>query len=189
MGARASGYRRAMQAMKTGFIAGLAMLAIVACPDARSATVEKYVVVASGEVVGSLDATVDGDNVAIAYQVSNNGRGPKLSERIVMGSDRMPISWTVDGTTAFGGRVAERFSREKGEIVWESQADRGRVAAGSRTLYIANDASPWGVGVYARALLRAPQNSLDVLPAGTLKLEKVRDLTLGDAQATVYLLV
>ena len=154
-----------------------------------SASVEKFAVVASDEVVGSLDAAVDGDNVSIAYQVSNNGRGPKLTERIVLGKDRMPTSWMIDGTTAFGGRVAERFSRGKGQIEWESQADRGRTPEGPRSLYIANDASPWSYGIYARALQGTASHTLDVLPEGTLKLEKVRDATVGDIQAIVYMLI
>src|SRR5512138_314451 len=74
-----------------------------------NAAIEHFSVVAANEKVGTLDATVDRDTVSIAYQVRNNGRGPTLSEHISLSSDRVPAHWKIEGTTAFGGKVAERF--------------------------------------------------------------------------------
>ena len=156
--------------------------------DVAAATVEKFTVLAAQETVGSLRATVAGRNIGIDYQVSNNGRGPKLSERIELGTDRLPASWIIEGTTAFGGKVAERFTRTNGQATWESQADRGSMAADTRALYVANDASPWSYGIYASALLRAKNRSLDVIPGGTLKLEQVREMRIGDASVVLYML-
>ena len=82
------------------------------------------------------------------FQVRNNGRGPTLEERIELDSKQLPTSWSIDGTTAFGGRVAERFTRTATEATWESQADRGRAATGERSLYIANDASPFCLEIF-----------------------------------------
>jgi imidazolonepropionase-like amidohydrolase len=175
-----------MQALNRMLVA--IALCVLTAPSAWSATTEQFTVVASGEVVGSLQATRDGHTVAIDYQVSNNGRGPRLTERIVLGDDDLPTAWSVDGTTAFGGRVAERFTRKPREAVWESQADRGRTANPGDKLYVTNDGSPWRFGLYARALLQAPNRVLDALPSGKLRLDKVRDLTIGDVQITAYLL-
>lgn len=155
---------------------------------AWGATSERFSVVAESEIVGSLDAVRDGDTVTIRYAVDNNGRGPKLSERIVLGDDALPIAWSIDGTTAFGGRVAERFERKGNTATWESQADRGRSVLAQNKLYVANDASPWSIGLYARALTQAQNNTLEALPAGKLRLEAVRELTIGDTQVTGYML-
>lgn len=155
---------------------------------AWSATTERFTVVAQTETVGSLEATRDGSTVKIQYQVSNNGRGPKLSERLVLGGDEMPQTWSIDGTTAFGGKVAERFERKGRAANWESQADRGNEPQSTNKLYVANDSSPWSVGLYARALTKAPNNTLDALPSGKLRLDKVRDLTIGDTAVTGYML-
>jgi len=162
-------------------------LCSLSAPSAWSET-ERFTIIAAQEIVGSLQATRAGSTVTIDYQVSNNGRGPKLNEHIVLGADDLPASWTIDGTTAFGGRVTERFARKGSEATWESQADRGRIAQPDGKLYVANDASPWRFGLYARALLQVPNRSLDALPAGRLRLDKVRDLSIGDTAVTAYVL-
>jgi Amidohydrolase family len=154
-----------------------------------AASTEKFSVVAQNEIVGTLEAKLDGNATDIAYQVRNNGRGPTLNEHLVIGRDRAPTSWTIDGTTAFGGRVTEKYSLVNGAADWESQADKGHLDVKDTRLYVANDASPWSFGVYARALLHTKGSSLDAIPGGTLKLTKMRDLKVGDAKVTAYLLV
>ena len=147
---------------------------------------EKFSVVSAGEVVGTLAADGDAGTISIAYQVSDNGRGPKLAERIVLGGDGLPTLWEINGTTAFGGAVAESFKRQDKRAEWQSQADRGRNVSPQPALYIANDSSPWSYGLYARAALRAPGGTLQVLPGGQLQVIKLRDLTVGDARVTAY---
>lgn len=152
---------------------------------APAATTERYTVMSGGEVVGSLIADVDRDLVTVAYDVSNNGRGPKLVERIEL-RDGLPVAWTIDGKTAFGGAVRERYSWSGGTAAWESQADSGSMPASSPRLYIPNDASPWSVGLSARALLRAPGGALDVVPTGRLRIELLEELEIGGTPVRVY---
>jgi hypothetical protein len=160
------------------------VVALVASPAIAAGT-ERYTVMSGGEVVGSLAADVDGDLVTIAYDVSNNGRGPKLAERIEL-QDGLPVAWTVDGNTAFGGTVRERYSWADGKATWESQADAGSVPAAAPRLYIPNDASPWSVGLSARALLAAPDGALDVVPTGRLRIELLEELEIGGTPVAVY---
>jgi hypothetical protein len=164
----------------------LALAGVVSAP--ATAAEDKYAVVASHETVGTMIVKAESHTTAVEFQVRNNGRGPTLSEKIELDSKQLPTSWSIDGTTAFGGRVAERFTRTATEATWESQADRGSAATGERSLYIANDASPFSYELYARALLRAPGNSLDVLPSGRLHLDKLRELTFGKTRVTAYML-
>lgn len=176
----------------TGFIARLGILAVLVGigNGAGAATVEKLSIVANNEVVGTLVGTTDGQRVTVDYAVSNNGRGPKHREDIVLGAGEIPTSWSVKGTSLMGGPVSERFVWASGRATWTSQADKGEVRTAKPKLYIVNDGSPWAVGVYARAALAAKSERLDVLPGGQLRLTRVRDMTIGDGKAatpvTVY---
>src|SRR5690606_20776565 len=151
----------------------LLVAAAAACAE------ERLSVVSNGEVVGWVAAVQDGATVEVDYHVDNNGRGPKHRETIVLGAGGIPLAWRIEGTSLMGGPVEETWRYEHGRARWHSQADAGEVAADTAPLYVVNDGSPWALGIYARALLAAPSHELPVLPAGTLTLEAVRELTLG----------
>ncbi|HEX7945697.1 MAG TPA: hypothetical protein VF495_13585, partial [Phenylobacterium sp.] len=163
-------------------------LAFVATGSAL-AEVQKYVVLAGGEKVGHLTADVQGRHVAVDYSVVNNGRGPKAREQIDLDAAGMPISWTIEGESLFGSPVHEHFTWKAGTAEWESQADRGSVPAPRPLLYIGNDVSPWMRVVYVKALLNAPNHTLPVLPAGSLRLTEVRKVTVGEGKAAIPLTV
>ena len=153
-------------------------------------TTEKLSVVQGSTTVGSLSVITEGATVNVEYAVNENGRGPKHHETIRIGPNFIPIEWTVSGTSLMGGPVSERYSWQSGEAAWTSQADSGKVPAAKPLLYIVNDDSPWALVVYARALLKAPGHTLEVLPSGTMKLTQLRDTSVGEGKdaipVTVY---
>ncbi|WP_269714796.1 amidohydrolase family protein [Caulobacter sp. NIBR2454] len=167
-------------------LAGAAALAL--CGSALGAT-ERYVVIANGEKVGHLTAEVEGANVAIDYAVSNNGRGPKAREKITLSPDGRPVKWTIEGSSLFGNPVNETFDWSAGTAKWVSAPDQGTVKAAQPIFYAPADASPWMDGQFARALLKAPNRTLPVLPSGSMRLDEVRKLTLGEGAKAVSLTV
>lgn len=167
---------------RVSFLA-LCLAAGLAGPAA--AEVQNFVVIANGEKVGHLTADVQGRKVAVDYGVSNNGRGPKAKEAIELDASGVPVSWSIDGSSLFGSPVQERFAWSAGQAQWTSQADKGQVAAAKPILYAANDASPWMLGVYVKALLKSPTRTLPLAPSGEMRLKEVRKLTLGEGKAAV----
>jgi hypothetical protein len=155
---------------------------------AQAATTERYSVVANGETVGQLVAVLDGRSVDIDYAVSNNGRGPKHKEHLVLAPSGVPVEWSIEGTSLMGGTVNEHFAWSNGVAKWTSQADHGETPAASPRLYVGNDASPWTLGLYARVLSAAPGRALDVLPVGRMQLEKLRAVTVAGNNLDAYLL-
>jgi hypothetical protein len=139
-------------------------------------TSEKFSVVANGETVGHVTAVQTGHTVDIDYAVLENGRGPKHKEHIVLDAAGVPILWTIEGTSLMGGAVNERMSWQDGVEHWSSQADSGEVRTATPRLYIANDSSPWRLGLYTQLLRKAHGGALEVLPSGTLKGHAVRHL-------------
>lgn len=159
------------------------------------AEVTKYVVMAGGEQVGHLTADVQARHVSVDYAVVNNGRGPKAKEEIDLDAAGMPVSWRITGESLFGAPVNEHFvwkagsEGKSGKAEWVSQADKGSVPAARPLLYIGNDVSPWMRIVYVKALLKAPNRTLPVLPSGSLRLTEVRKVTVGEGAAAVPLTV
>ncbi|MCC6173217.1 MAG: amidohydrolase family protein [Gammaproteobacteria bacterium] len=163
----------------------LLAVALLAPGAASAALVEKLTVIEGGEDVGHVIGTTEADRVEVDFHVDNNGRGPKHRETLRLDRAGIPLEWTVSGTSLMGGPVEERFRWADGRASWVSQADRGEVAVPRPRLYVVNDDSPWALGVYARALLKAPGQRLDVLPSGTLRLETVRAMRIGQGRAAV----
>lgn len=142
----------------------------------------------SDEDVGYVKATTEDDTVTVEYYVDSNGRGPKHTETITLDEQGVPTRWYVTGTSLMGADIEENFELEDGQAVWNSQADEGDVAVSEPSLYAVNDGSPWGNYIYAKALLADPDMTMPALPAGELRLEKVGEYTLGEADTpvTVY---
>ncbi len=168
--------------MKIHFALALAALSSSAT---IAATTERLTIIEGGENVGHVIGTTDGASVAVDFRVDNNGRGPKHRETLRLDGRGLPLEWTVSGTSLMGGPVAEHYRWADGRAQWSSQADRGDAAVPQPRMYVLNDDSPWAVGVYARALLAAPGQRLDVLPSGAMRLETLRTLRLGQGKAAV----
>lgn len=153
-----------------------------------AADAEKLVVISNDEVVGTLEATQDGQSVQVAYAVDNNGRGPKVKETITLDEQGFPLSWQITGSSLFGAAVEENYQWQAGTASWRSQADSGSVAAAEPGMYIGGDSSPWAVGMYVRALLAAPDRELNVLPSGRMKLQTLQSLNIGEGELpiTIY---
>ncbi|WP_369059519.1 amidohydrolase family protein [Caulobacter sp. 73W] len=167
----------------------LAGAAVLALAGQAFAATERYVVIANGEKVGHLTAEIDGSNVAIDYAVSNNGRGPKAREKITLSPDGRPVKWTIEGSSLFGNPVNETFDWSGGTARWSSAPDKGTVKAAQPIFYAPADASPWMDGQFARVLLKAPNRTLPILPSGSMRLDEVRKLTLGEGAKAVNLTV
>jgi imidazolonepropionase-like amidohydrolase len=150
------------------------------------AATDEYSVISAKEKVGSLIATVDGASVDITYEVSNNGRGPKVREQLKMNDAGIPTQWSIKGKSLFGGAVDEQFTWQRGSAQWRAQDGKGSARMAQPKLYITNDGSPWSYGLYARMLLKAKDRTLDVAPSGSLRLEELHQTHVGDVPVTAY---
>lgn len=172
--------------MKSRAIASALSLLCAASPIAAlAAETEKLTILSIGEVVGTVSATTDGNRISVDYKVDNNGRGPKHHEDIVLSDAGVPVSWTVSGTSLMGGPVEEHYAWRSGMARWRSQADAGSRKAASPPVYILNDDSPYAKAIYAKLAMKAPGNTLPVLPSGAMKLAKVKDAVLGSGDRRI----
>ncbi|WP_199554352.1 amidohydrolase family protein [Sandaracinobacteroides hominis] len=156
----------------------LAAISLVAAARADAET-RRWTVLAGGEKVGFAEADVQGRKISIRYDVKNNGRGPTIAEQIELGKNGLPTSWLLKGTTTFGGIVDERFSTDGSTARWTDSMGPGEAPVAGPALYVAQNGSPWALGLYARALLKDADASMPALPGGTLALQPLGDAKVG----------
>lgn len=157
----------------------------LALAGAARAETQTFVVISNGEKVGHLDADVQPAGATLDFGVVNNGRGAKSKETVVFGEGGAPVKWTIDGASLFGNAVHETFDWANGTATWAGQADQGKVKAPKLLFYAAADAGPWIQGQYARALLKAPDHTLPVLPSGSMRLETLKTVTVGEGAKAI----
>jgi imidazolonepropionase-like amidohydrolase len=147
------------------------MLALFA-PTLTLADTFNYSFIFGEKKVGHLTAETKGDQTTIDYDVKNNGRGPTIAETITLDAAGLPTEWSVKGSTTFGSKVAEHFSRKGARGEWVDSTGKGHSTIRSPSLYLAQSSSPWANGLYARALLKTADLQLPALPGGVVRLEK-----------------
>jgi imidazolonepropionase-like amidohydrolase len=159
--------------------------------SAAGASTEKFTVIFGGKNVGHLKTSTDGDTTKVDFDFKNNGRGPTMAETVRLDGAGFPTHWTVKGTTTFGNKVDENFRLAGSKATWTDSTGKGSATIKQPSIYVAQSASPWSLGLYARALLKAPEGQLPALPAGTLRLEKgeavsVRNASGATAEVNAY---
>lgn len=157
---------------------------------AAQAPAERYLVISNGERIGHLHVTRIGSRVDTDFLIDDNGRGPRIHETWRLGPDSLPRQLTLSGKNTFGSPVKESFLRQGNRAEWQSLNDRGSTAATGPAVYIPIDGSPYFVALYLPALLAAPAHTLPAWPTGSLRTEKVRDVSVRGTQgkSTVWAL-
>ena len=175
--------------MKTGYFA-FAIAAILALPSFAGAEAARFSVIVGGKNVGHLIADAKGDRIDIDYDYKNNGRGPTLAETVKLDARGLPVEWTIAGTTTFGSKVAEHFILKGSHANWQDSTGKAGALVRVPSVYVAQSASPWSDGLYARAMLKTADKQLPALPGGTLHLEKGETITVqgggGSVEVTRY---
>lgn len=151
-------------------IAGFVALFALSAPALAAS--EQYWILFGGENVGRLIADTSGATTKVDFDFKNNGRGPTIAETVTVDGIGLPTSWTVKGNTTFGSKVEESFKLEGGVARWTDATGPGEAKLSAPALYVAQGASPYALGIYARAL-DAAGGKLPALPGGELKLEKI----------------
>ena len=153
---------------------------------------ESFTVLVGGTDIGQLEVSHSSDSARIEYEYSNNGRGPSIRESVTFGESGLPREWSIEGNTTFGNAVDEQFTLVNGEASWRDATGTGTASPAGSSLYVAQDASPYALWIYARALLADDDHEMPVLPGGTLRLERIEDLTVqgpsGELPLTSYAL-
>lgn len=144
---------------------------------------ETYAVLFGGTQVGELKVERLNNELNIDYGYSNNGRGSSSVESLRLSDTGLPLAWQIDGKTVFGNAVAESFQAADGSASWQDAAGGGKATFSDESMYVAQNASPYALYIYASALLNSENNTLPALPGGELRIDKIDTVSLKSANA------
>lgn len=144
---------------------------------------ETYAVLFGGTQVGELKVARLNNELNIDYGFSNNGRGSSSVESLRLSDTGLPLAWQIDGKTVFGNAVAESFQAADGSASWQDAAGGGKATFSDESMYVAQNASPYALYIYASALLNSENNTLPALPGGELRIDKIDTVSLKSANA------
>lgn len=146
------------------------LLVLSAAPIA--ADTMTYRALIAGEDIGFLEVKRTDDRIAIDFDYKQNGRGPTITEEMVIDERAYPIDWVITGTTTFGSPVDEFFRVGDNTVSWQDATGSGETAFdGSPGFYIGQNASPYSAALLASALLADDDQRLEVYPGGEARIQ------------------
>lgn len=150
----------------------LAAALLVACgAHAAVAATRTDTITIQGNAAGT--QTVDaaaGGRVHAEYAYNDRGRGDHITADWTLDDAGRPTRYEGRGNDYMKAPVEEHFSIAAGKASWHSRTENGEAPAAG-AFYVPNNAPPEFLGVLARALLKAPDHRLALLPAGEASIE------------------
>ena len=109
------------------------------------------------------------------YEFNDRGRGPKVTEHVVLDSNGIPSQIDNSGIDYEKAPVDEHFTSKSGSATWKNRAEHGDTQITGKAFYVSISGAPQEGAVLARALL-ANGGRLPLLPAGEASIEKRGEL-------------
>jgi cytosine/adenosine deaminase-related metal-dependent hydrolase len=174
-------------------LAGTALLLFAAATASAADKVEKSKILMMGNQAGWSETTYSDDGtVRNHYEYNDRGRGPKLDSVYKVGADGIPTSVEIRGNDYMKGKVDETYARNGDEATWKNSAESEKRTVAGPTFYLSLDGPPEEYTLLMRALLKAPNQTLKLLPDGEARIEKLATIKAkgkaGTKNATLYAL-
>jgi imidazolonepropionase-like amidohydrolase len=126
-----------------------------------------------GNVAGSQKVQSESaDSAGAEYSYNDRGRGEHITAAWKLNAAGVPVEYEGHGNDYMKASVEEQFSIKNGVAMWNNRSEHGERAIRGEAFYLPAEAPPEFIGVLARALLKAPNHKLPLLPAGEAILEE-----------------
>jgi Amidohydrolase family len=153
----------------------------------------RYAVLIMEKPAGTQTTAVAADGTRnLSYEYNDRGRGPKLTARVRLDADQVPVSIEMDGVDYLKAPVSEKFTFANGAARWKNSAEAGEQKLTGHAFYLTTQGLPEELGWLAHALLKAPGQRMALLPAGEASIKRADELNVGDGankrHVTAYLI-
>src|SRR5438874_1040387 len=132
-----------------------------------------------------VDGQADGAMHA-EYSYKGRGRCDHIIATWKLDVAGVPIEYDGRGNDYMKAPVEEHFEIKNGRASWKNRSEQGEQAVSGEAFYLPMNAPPEFFGVLARALLKAPNHKLPLLPAGEATIEQAGKVTSGNRVLTEY---
>jgi hypothetical protein len=140
-----------------------------------------------GNAAGTQTVEVQPDDTFRAeYSYNDRGRGDHITATWKLDGAGVLIEYDGRGNDYMKAPVEEHFEIKNGRASWKNRSEQGDQAVSGKAFYLPINPPPEFFGVLARALLKAPNHKLPLLPAGEASIEKLDKVTAGHNQFTEY---
>ena len=118
------------------------------------------------------------------YSFNDRGRGDHIIATWKLDGAGVPIEYDGRGNDYMKAPIEEHFETKKnGRASWKNRSEQGEQAITGEAFYLPMNPPPELFGVLARALLKAPNHKLALLPAGEATIEQANS---GTTRLTEY---
>jgi hypothetical protein len=124
--------------------------------------------------------------VRAEYSYNDRGRGDHVTATWKLDGAGMPIQYDGQGNDYMKAPIEEHFDIKNGRGSWKNRSEQGEQAITGEAFYLPMNPPPEFFAVLARALLKAPNHKLPLLPAGQATIERATTITLGNSELTEY---
>src|SRR5437867_10551417 len=100
------------------------------------------------------------------YSYNDRGRGDHITATWKLDPAGVPIEYEGRGNDYMKAPIEERFEIKNGRASWKNRSEQGEQAVTGEAFYLPMNAPPEFFAVLARALLKASNHKLALLPAG-----------------------
>ncbi|MEY2578769.1 MAG: hypothetical protein QOI49_1593, partial [Verrucomicrobiota bacterium] len=122
----------------------------------------------------------------VEYSYNDRGRGDHIIATWKLDGAGVPTEYQGSGNDYMKAAVEEHFEIKNGKASWKNRSEQGEQAVTGEAFYLPMTAPPEFLGVMARALLKAPNYKLPLLPAGEASIEAAGKVTTGKGELTEY---
>jgi imidazolonepropionase-like amidohydrolase len=127
-----------------------------------------------------------GGAVRVEYSYNDRGRGDHIVATWKLDAAGVPIEYDGKGNDYMKAPVEERFEMKKGRASWKNRSEKGEQGVTGEAFYLPISAPPEFFAVLARALLKAPNHKLPLLPAGEASIEAAGKVKTAKGELTEY---
>lgn len=152
------------------------LLALLAAAGSAHAVegVEKSVMILAGANAGFQEARyADDGTLAVHYEFSDRGRGPKLDASYTFDANGVPTAIELKGVDYLKAPVAETYARTGEVFAWKNASEDEKRAVPGAAFFLGLNQVPEDSILLARALLKAPDHKLALIPAGEASIHKL----------------
>lgn len=155
------------------------LLLLFTCPPLLASQTVEYDWLTMGKKSGHQTVIYDGNKTLIDFEFTDRGRGPKTHDEIWLADDHTIIKQTVTGHSYMGAEVFESFSISNGVASWQSTDEKASVKVKGKAFYVSANGAPQSLEFLVKAVLAAPNQSLNLLPGGIATVEKLLTTTVS----------
>jgi imidazolonepropionase-like amidohydrolase len=142
-----------------------------------------------GNPAGTQTVRTESDGaVRVEYSYNDRGRGDHIIATWKVDGAGVPIEYEGRGNDYMKAPIEERFEMKDRRASWKNRSEQGEQSVAGEAFYLPMNAPPEFLGVLARALLKAPNHKLPLLPSGEATIEAAGKVVLqsGKAELTEY---